>query len=75
MDCYITTETLSGEGFFQKQQPAGFRVFFKGIYIGKFRKFQGLLFKLKTFFDRASLFLGTFHIHLFHAVVQSLNCV
>ena len=29
----------------------------------------------KTFFDRASLFLGTFHIHLFHAVVQSLNCV
>ena len=62
MDCYITTETLSGEGFFQKQQPAGFRVFFKGIYIGKFRKFQGLLFKLKNFFWQSkSIFRNISH--------------
>ena len=45
--------------FFQKQ---GFRVFFKGIYIGKFRKFQGLLSKLKNFFwQNKSIFRNISH--------------
>ena len=30
---------------------------------------------LRTFFDRTNLFLGTFHIHLFLVLIQSLNCV
>lgn len=72
-DCYIKTETLNGKGF--SKITAGFRVFFKGIYIDKLRKFQGLFSKLKNFFDRTNLFSRDISYSFISVVVQSLNCI